>query len=84
MTDKEFERLLDEAAGERADNIAEKPDPRFTKTIQGRTPNGGAYSTAYYYDKDGQPCVKAKAKSVNIVEFSEEGERINETYGVLK
>lgn len=84
MTDKEFERLLNEAAGERAENVEMNPDPRYTETIQGRTPSGGAYSTAYYYDKDGRPCLKAKAKSVHIIEFSENGDRINENYGVFE
>jgi hypothetical protein len=83
MTDKEFEQLLNEAAGERAENVEMKPDPRYTETRQGRTPNGGAYSTAYYYDEDGEPCPKAKAKSVHIVEFDENGERVNENYGIL-
>ncbi len=84
MTDKEFERMLDEAAGERAEKVECKPDPRYTETMRGRTPNGGAYSTAYYYDKDGHPCPKAKAKSVHIIEFTENGERINENYGVFE
>ncbi len=80
MTDREFERLLEEAAGERAENIETAPDPRFTETRYGPTPSGGAYSTAYYYDADGQPCEKAKAKSVNIIEYSEDGGRVNESY----
>lgn len=46
----------------------------------GPTQSGGAYSTAYYYDADGLPCGKAKAKSVNIIEYSEDGKRVNESY----
>ncbi len=84
MTDKEFEHLINEVAGESAEKVEPKPDPRYTETIQGRTPNGGTYSTAYYYDKDGHPCPKENAKSVHIVEFSEDGERINENYGVFE
>lgn len=61
----------------------QKPDPRFTETHYGTTPSGGAYATAYYYDEDGEPCVKEKAKSVNIVEYDSKGHRINETYALL-
>lgn len=82
MTDKEFNQPISEAAGERAKNIELKPDPRYTETRRGRTPSGGAYSIAYYYDEDGLPCPKAKAKSVHIVEYAESGERVNEVYGV--
>lgn len=79
MTDKEFEKLLDEVAGERSDK-APKRDNRFTEIHYGETINGGAYSVAYYYDKEGNPCRKAEAASVNIVEYSKSGERINENY----
>ena len=84
MTDRQFEKLLDEVAGERAENVTLQPDPRFTETSYGATPNGGSYSVAYYHDKEGNPCPKEKATSVNIVEYTEEGERINETYGILQ
>ncbi len=83
MTDKEFERLLDEVAGERAENVTLQPDPRFTETAYGKTPNGGDYSVAYYYDSSGSPCVKSEAATVNIVEYTKDGDRINECYGVL-
>lgn len=82
MTDKEFEKLLDEVAGKRSDKI-QKPDPRYTETHYGRTPNGGDYSIAYYYDKDGNPCRKNEASAVNIIEYSKEGHRINENYAQL-
>ncbi len=82
MTDKEFEKLIEEVAGEQSNKI-QKHDPRFTETHYGKTINGGAYSVAYYYDKEGSPCRKAEAVSVNIVEYSNKGERINETYAQL-
>lgn len=84
MTDKDFEKLLDEVAGERAENVTAKPDPRYTETIMGKTINGGDYSVAYYYNSDGNPCKKSEAAAVNIVEYSKDGKRINECYGVLK
>ena len=82
MSDEEFERLLDDVAGPRSDKV-QKPDPRFTETEYGPTPSGGAYSVAYYYDKDGNPCKKADAVRLNIIEYSAEGKRINEVYGIL-
>ncbi len=88
MTDKEYERILDEVAGEIAGEPAEDTtshiDPRFTETRTGPTPNGGDYSVAYYYDEEGNPCTKAEASAVNIIEYNKEGSRINECYGVLK
>lgn len=48
----------------------------------GPTPNGGAYSIAYFYDKNRTPCEKEKAKYINIVEYSKDGRRLNEVYGV--
>ena len=82
MTDKEFEKLLDEVAGEQTDKV-QKPDPRFTETLYGETINGGAYSVAYYYDKKCNPCRKAEAASVNIIEYGKNGERVNENYAQL-
>lgn len=84
MTDVEFDRILDSVAGDRDVNAKQAPDPRFTEKREGKTVNGGDYSIAYYYDNDGRPCVKAKAKKVNIVEYLNDGSRVNECYGVLK
>lgn len=84
MTDEEFERLLDEDAGERAEEVEMTRDPRFTETHYGPTPNGGAYSVAYYYDEEGIPCRRETATSVNIIEYCEEGYRIYETYALLR
>lgn len=84
MTDEEFERLLDEDAGERAEEVEMERDPRFTETHYGLTPSGGAYSVAYYYGEDGMPCRREEAVRVNIVEYSKEGYRINETYALLR
>lgn len=57
-------------------------DTEFSETHKGPTPNGGAYSTAYFYDANHNPCKKEDAKYMNIVEYSAEGERINESYGI--
>ena len=58
-------------------------DPRYTERHEGATPLGGDYSIAYYYDAERNPCVKAKAKYVNIVVYDKDGRRINEVYGNL-
>lgn len=83
MTEAEYDKILDSVAGERVETPAVKPDPRTTETRHGKTPSGGDYSVAYFFDKDGNPCPKAKAKSVNIVEYSQDGRRQNEAYCVL-
>lgn len=83
MTDKEFEKLLDEVAGERAENVPLQPDPRYTETVMGKTINGGDYSVAYYYDSNGNPCTKSEATAVNIVEYTKDGGFVNECYGIL-
>lgn len=82
MKDKEFERTLDRVAGERS-NVKMKADTRYTERIVGKTPNGGDYSIAYYYDAQQNPCRKTEAKFVNIVEYTQAGVRVNECYGRL-
>ena len=79
MTDREFEKLLDEVAGERATEVEMQPDALYTEREDGLTINGGAY----YYDQDGNPCRKEDASKVNIVEYTENGERLNETYALI-
>ncbi len=83
MTDRELDKLLDEVAGERADNVTMQADPRFTEKQMGSTPNGGDYSIAYYYDADHNPCPKEKARFVNIVEYTNDGARVGECCGML-
>ena len=83
MTDKDFEKLLDEVAGEQAENVTLQPDPRFTETKIGPTPSGGDYSVAYYYDSNGTPCTKSEATAVNIVEYTKDGGFVNDCYGIL-
>ena len=64
------------------DNIQLPPDTEYTETHRGPTPSGGAYSTAYYYDDNHIPCKKYEAYYITIVEYSVDGERINEVYGM--
>lgn len=58
------------------------PEDKFwTETHIGPTPNGGAYSTAYYRNKWTEPCRKEEACYIEISEFDENGVRINGVYG---
>jgi hypothetical protein len=46
--------------------------------VDGPTPNGGAYSIAYFRDAEGNPCQKAGA--AEIVEFDAKGEAVHRSY----
>lgn len=50
---------------------------------EGPTPNGGAYSIAYYRDERGVPTTRDQARSVEIIEYDVEGEAIHSTMGYL-
>ena len=47
----------------------------------GETPSGGDLSIAYFYDENHIPCLKSKARYMNIVEYTKDGVRVNEHYG---
>lgn len=51
--------------------------------IDGKTPSGGVYSIAYYFDADGFPTCKENASIVHVVEYDKNDRRITETYGTL-
>ncbi len=55
----------------------------YMEREDGPTPNGGAYSVAYYYDEEGNPCQKINAKKIHIVEYTKYGERIMESNGFM-
>lgn len=63
------------------------PDPEPSKYIptefsekhDGPTPNGGAFSVGYFYDKNHKPCHRENARFINIIEYDENGIYINET-----
>lgn len=56
----------------------------MSKRIWGPTPCGGAYSEAYYYDKDGKETDEEHAVSIHIHEYKADGTFIQETIAVLK
>ena len=64
-------------------NVSIPKDTEFSESHIGPTPSGGAYSTAFFYDEQRRPCRREKASYMNIVEYSAEGNRINEHYGLL-
>lgn len=82
MSEAQWDRLLDEVAGPRAD-VELKPDPRFSERDKDPTPSGGDYSIAYFYDAEHKPCQRELAKYINIIEYKHDGTRVNETYLVL-
>ena len=64
------------------DKVVVPDDTAFSESHIGPTPTGGAYSTAFFYDENDRPCRREQASYMNIVEYSMEGERINEVYGM--
>lgn len=48
--------------------------------MDSHTPNGGAYSIAYYYDKDKKTTNKQNAKFAEIVEYDKDNNEINRIY----
>ena len=82
MTDEEFEALTMEIAGPRADNHEPQYDLRYTERHDNPTPSGGDYSIAFYYNERHNPCIREDAWFINIVEYTADGRRINETYGM--
>lgn len=44
-----------------------------SEKIVGNTPNGGQYSIATYYDKNGIPCIKKNAARIVIGEYKNDG-----------
>ena len=75
LTDEEFFRISEPV---KDDKFEESP---CVEVDLAPTPNGGAYSKAYFYDSEGNPCIRENADFMNIVEYDSEGNRINETYG---
>ena len=58
------------------------PDDTFcSESHIGPTPSGGAYSTAYYFDKWQEPCKKEDAAYIHITEFDKDGRFINDVHG---
>jgi type II secretory pathway component PulJ len=56
------------------------PDPDTRERVEGPTPNGGAYMIAFFRDADGNPCRKAEAHAMEVVEYNDKDEVIRRTY----
>lgn len=63
-----------------ADARVDPEHPEYSERSDGPTPNGGAYAIAYFADARGNPCVKADARSMEIVEYDADGEAVHRTY----
>lgn len=88
MSLEEFKKKIDKMSWEELTAPAkEQPRPfppvdnEFCESHVGKTPSGGDYSTAYFFDKDGNPCRKEDRAYMNVVEYTKDGKRINEFYG---
>lgn len=79
LNSPEFENFL----GGKSDEIETRSDTRFSEREDVPTPSGGDYMITYFYDKNHRPCHKKEAKFVNTVEYTKEGCRVNETYGIM-
>jgi hypothetical protein len=51
-----------------------------SERLDGPTPNGGTYAVAYFRDATGAPAVKSRAASIEIVEYSPDGDEVSRTY----
>lgn len=85
MTDAEFYAELREfhrtgilKLADKQKGIPESTD--ITEVHNGKTPNGGDYSVAHFYDANGNPCKRDVAKRINIVEYTKDGVQVNECY----
>ena len=47
---------------------------------EGKTPNGGVASEAFFMDDEDRPCEKEDATQMKIVEYNEQGSEIHRTY----
>jgi hypothetical protein len=59
--------------------MAAEPD-RTSERADGPTPAGGAYAVASFRDAAGAPCPKARAATVEVVEFAADGTPLARTY----
>lgn len=59
-------------------------DNATEQRIDGGTPNGGTYAIAQFFDASRKPAPKARARLVEITEYSAQDKAIFTTYGRLK
>ena len=76
--------MLEEGGGlASAIQAIEGPERMRQERREGRTPNGGEWSVASYFDAHNQPVAKAEAAKVSIVEYNSDGIPIAETWGTV-
>ena len=59
---------------------ADRPGDPTQERSDNPTPNGGAYSIAFFLDDDGEPTSKADSTQWLIVEYDEEDKPVHRTY----
>ena len=62
--------------------VMDKRIMKKSKRIDEETPNGGAYSEIFFFDKDGNPVDEDKAERCIIRECTASGELVSETIGI--
>jgi hypothetical protein len=56
---------------------------KTSERVDGKTPNGGDFSIAYFMDEKGNPVPKKQAKRAEIIEYKKDGIVIQRTYGTI-
>ena len=69
MTDKEILELY--------------PETEWRKTSIGKSPLGGDFTVADFFDEKGNPCPQEKASSVIIHSYKRDGTFVGSNYGIL-
>ena len=49
--------------------IVKRLKQKFSKTYYYETPHGGVKMTAFFFDKNGNPCTEKKCHTMQIVEY---------------
>jgi hypothetical protein len=56
----------------------------ISERTDGPTPAGGTYAVAFFRDAAGAPCPKARAATVEVVEFAADGTPLARTYAEVR
>lgn len=85
MDNKQMRTLEDLSQPISAEELPPFPpeESEFCEVHWHDTPSGGDLSVAYFFDKEGNKCSRANAYTMNIIEYTKDGVRVNEHYGIL-
>ena len=59
-------------------------DDMSFERVEGPTPDGYAYSIAFFRDTNNRPVPKSRAVNIEIVEYDENDEAMKRTYGAIE